>query len=178
VSKPNQPDTGISGPEDSSETRRKLTSASTWVDRGSAASPAAGFGRRLATVATVESADDSSTYSFSTTIGCTLGADGETITVREYAGRGIYVDGPDLGTISYRNTAEWQGRLNPDRTFEVKGVISWNDRFNQGALLNVTFRATLIDGEQLAFVSNTTEGEAVTGPAAATAVVVDVPACW
>lgn len=186
-------DVAAEGKEDGAS-RRKVVMETTWTDRGAVASDggseAAGaedgqgasptFGRNLATITTVDSEEGDSTYSFSSQVRCVLSPDGSTITVKEYAGRGVFIDGIDLGNITYKNIGEWTSALNPDRTFQASGTVAWSDKFDKAVPLNITFRATLLEGNQLAFVSNTTQGETAYEDRLASkhSVSVDVPACW
>jgi hypothetical protein len=135
------------------------------------------LGRELAAVTTVEVGGGASVYSFTGQVSYRLSEDGSAITVLEYAGRGVHIDGPDFGPVAYAKLGQWSAPLKPDRTFEIAGKLSWSDRENLEATLDIVLRATVLDNRELGFLSSTTLG-AVRHPVFAGPVVVEVPAGW
>jgi hypothetical protein len=135
------------------------------------------LGRELAAVTTVEVGGGASVYAFTGEVKYQIGESGQRITILQYGGRGICVDGPDLGPITYTKQGDWTAQLSPDRTFEIAGKLRWSDRDNQELLLDIVLRATLLKNLELGFLSSTTRGE-VSHHAHVGAVLVEVPAGW
>lgn len=171
----------LSAPVDQDTVARgRVASQANWVgaDAVSGDTTAGVHERSLATVTWVENENGASTYSFAGGINYVIGDTGRSLQILAYRANGTFIDGFDLGDISYHNTAPWTTELCEDRTFEIRGEVAWSDLFNQDATLDTVFRGTLLESGGLAFLSSEIQGMVAVGATGRSSILMEVPAGW
>lgn len=132
--------------------------------------------RQVGTVTTIEQSDQASVYSFKGLIRYAVDDDAAKITVHEYSGTGMLLEGIDRGAITYKNVSHWEGAVRDGRQFEVRGRMSWADAFNSDCVLDVLFRGSLLETKGIAYLTTAIRGAAALGEAEPGRLLMDVPA--
>ena len=134
------------------------------------------YSRKIGAIATIESAQGESNYSFWGTLSYRVPEAGDFFEVLQYEIRGVLIDGPDFGVIEFRARAPWRVELNGDRYFTIREPLVWRDQHNQAAKMDLVLRGSLLENDAIAYMSSTIGGALELGGAGE--VHMTTPACW
>jgi hypothetical protein len=131
--------------------------------------------KHLATVATLECGDIVSTYLLSATVTYRVPVDRRRVQILCYDGRGTLLDGSDRGDVQFTNASRWEAEVTMDRSFSASGELVWSDAQVQASRVSICMRATLLENDDLAYVTTT-----ITSTAAGNdlGLYVQMPAAW
>lgn len=147
-----------------------------WTGPPTEAAGEHGYTRKLAALSTIESELGESSYSFSGTLRYRVSEAGDILEILEYHIRGILLDGPDFGIIEYRASEPLRVEIAEDRRFAIRCPLSWRDRHNPDASVDLILRGNLLENHAIAYLSSVITGVLELGGAGE--VHMTTPACW
>lgn len=160
---------------DDRPTSNMLSTDLLWHDIPGETPDAAVMERRLGAAVEIRVGEAISVYMLTGKFAYDLQDEGRVLRVCTYEGRGIFVDGIDLGPLTYRNLEEWSVPLRPDRRFEVVGTTLWSGA--QGEMtLETIMRGTVLESGRVAYLSGAMRGIGIGG--IETRLALEVPAVW
>jgi hypothetical protein len=164
----------------------KISSTAKWRDITAAGAPTGAVegGRQLkiGTVAVIDHEDAQSTYAFNSLLTFELdtphGEPGGSFAISSCSGHGTCLDGMDRGSVRYRNVAPWTATLDAEGSFDLRGEVTWTDRFNEEVGIPLRLRGRVREDGGIEGLQTSLEGVADYDPGASEALLMEVPAVW